>query len=1092
MNPSPELYQTASAFGWALIHSLWQGVVVALLLAVCLVMARARRAALRHGLALAALGIFPLFMGVTFYQAWAPNRPAAPAKIAFVASAPILERTTSIIESDQVSGESAGTVTSKTPFRFVATAGVPNSVEKGIPWLSMAWLLGVVLVSLRHGAGWWMIRSMRAEGIEARPWLRSSFSRLIRKFGLEGMRVRLCETSRSCSPMVAGIFRPVILLPVSAITGLTEKETEAVLAHELAHLARRDQWSNLADVVIGTLLFYHPAVWWIRHCIRTEREHAADDLTLKSGADRKVYASALTRLAEWELTSNTALAASGGSLLRRIERILKPRPAAMGSWSSALPMILAVLVVAGIAAPFAGAVEPSTIKVEAGESIQAAIDTAPDGAIIRVAPGEFRERLEISKPITIEGDGQTSIVVDESPQETVQKALAELAPREESATTAEEKHDLALERARKINCPAVLIHDTKSVFLRGLNIQGTSKSGRDGRTRSALILAIASNLSINKCTIAGPYGGGVILVGGSHAEIGGSLIAGVWNVGILVEGKLDDDAAPSVLHLQDSEVRNCYYTGIVIGRGSDDTAVQHCLVSGSAWHGIRYDNASPTVTGSLIFKNARSGIYASGKTRAKVSGNVFWKNEMGGMSCWFDNTDRIVGNTFVDNLREGLAAIGAKPLVERNLFAGNPTAIRNGRAQQRGGQLTEFGAPSVVDNVFWQNKADFQEGDKNLELPQGNRTEDPRFADAAAGDFSLPADSPLRKQGVGATAAPAFALSTPLLDGEKSIIPAGETRSYELWTAPGAAKRSEPDASREESARKAGAAWVADAFQLDDAAKREAAVDQIYAAISSDDPAKVQAGFAAFRQIQSVEFDRARFRPVLRKFLTSPDPDIRMKGAQGLSNCGQSDEDLALVLPLVDDPSPDVRLALPFVIKNLSKDGFQGKAGETILKLLDSPSGKVTEPVWQAMWGTKISPELEKRVVQAAKDAGGGYSVVFYYALTVHQSKREPTVTLLIEMAANQDVINVGQRVLWGIRQGLADDQKPRVAELSLKVLESRSFAGMREEALACLRECGSPANIPQIEKLLAKPGVDGEFRSSLEETIKTLKQQGS
>ena len=84
-------------------------------------------------------------------------------------------------------------------------------------------------------------------------------------------------------------------------------------------------------------------------------------------------------------------------------------------------------------------------------------------------------------------------------------------------------------------------------------------------------------------------------------------------------------------------------------------------------------------------------------------------------------------------------------------------------------------------------------------------------------------------------------------------------------------------------------------------------------------------------------------------------------------------------------------------------------------KLLDRNDGKATQAVWHAMWGTKISPELEKRVVEASRkdDQGSGYSDVFYYALTVHQSKREPTITRLIELLASQDTVNVAGRVLW-------------------------------------------------------------------------------
>jgi beta-lactamase regulating signal transducer with metallopeptidase domain len=78
--------------------------------------------------------------------------------------------------------------------------------------------------------------------------------------------------------MLTGVLKPMIVLPARVITGLGSAEIEAILAHELAHLARHDTWSNLLQVIIETILFYHPAIWWASERARQEREHAADDL----------------------------------------------------------------------------------------------------------------------------------------------------------------------------------------------------------------------------------------------------------------------------------------------------------------------------------------------------------------------------------------------------------------------------------------------------------------------------------------------------------------------------------------------------------------------------------------------------------------------------------------------------------------------------------------------------------------------------------------------------------------------------------------------------------------------------------------------
>ena len=82
-------------------------------------------------------------------------------------------------------------------------------------------------------------------------------------------------------PSVIGTIRPVVLLPVAALTNLTPDQIEALLAHELAHIRRRDYAMNLAQTVAEALLFFHPAVWWMSARIREEREHCCDDVAVE-------------------------------------------------------------------------------------------------------------------------------------------------------------------------------------------------------------------------------------------------------------------------------------------------------------------------------------------------------------------------------------------------------------------------------------------------------------------------------------------------------------------------------------------------------------------------------------------------------------------------------------------------------------------------------------------------------------------------------------------------------------------------------------------------------------------------------------------
>jgi hypothetical protein len=136
--------------------------------------------------------------------------------------------------------------------------------------------------------------------------------------------VRLLESTLVRAPTTIGWLRPVILLPASAFTGLTLQQLELILAHELAHIRRHDYLVNLFHVAAETLLFYHPAVWWVSRQARIEREHACDDLAVAVCGDPIAYARALTQMERLRKDAPLlAIAADGGKLSARIRRLVE-------------------------------------------------------------------------------------------------------------------------------------------------------------------------------------------------------------------------------------------------------------------------------------------------------------------------------------------------------------------------------------------------------------------------------------------------------------------------------------------------------------------------------------------------------------------------------------------------------------------------------------------------------------------------------------------------------------------------------------------------------------------------------------------------
>jgi len=144
---------------------------------------------------------------------------------------------------------------------------------------------------------------------------------LQRKMGLDRV-IRYCECCRLDAPAVLGWFRPVVLLPVRALTGLSEAQIEAVIAHELAHVRRLDCFVNLFQIATETLLFYHPAVWWVSQRIRAEREHCCDDEAIAICGDAVNYARALTQMEEWRTAPALMMAANRSPLAERVVRLL--------------------------------------------------------------------------------------------------------------------------------------------------------------------------------------------------------------------------------------------------------------------------------------------------------------------------------------------------------------------------------------------------------------------------------------------------------------------------------------------------------------------------------------------------------------------------------------------------------------------------------------------------------------------------------------------------------------------------------------------------------------------------------------------------
>ncbi len=231
-------------------------------------------------------------------------------------------------------------------------------VEPALPYLVLGWLTGVFGLSAWHLGGWAQLhRLKRRMTREADARLRGTLQKLAVQLGVRRV-VTLLESAIVEVPTVLGWLRPVILLPASALTGLSPDQLRAILAHELAHIRRHDYLANILQTVVEILGFYHPAVWWVSSRIRIERENCCDDLAVHVCGNSLQYAKALTSMEEIRHSrSDLALAASGGSLMARVARLLG-RPAVDDRRFAWLPGLIALLLVVGVVIPTASGLDP--------------------------------------------------------------------------------------------------------------------------------------------------------------------------------------------------------------------------------------------------------------------------------------------------------------------------------------------------------------------------------------------------------------------------------------------------------------------------------------------------------------------------------------------------------------------------------------------------------------------------------------------------------------------------------------------------------------------------------------------------------------
>ncbi|MHA7129873.1 M56 family metallopeptidase [Algoriphagus namhaensis] len=329
-----------SALGWTLVHSIWQLVLLSVVLWLALKVARTKGPAFSYNLSLLGMASAVLLVLGTFvYQL---QKPAAATRVPGVFTQSLPAAPTELHTGQQME-------------LFSLVDSFSGWIDSNIPLLVNLWFIGALLFTIRLATNLAGIRDLRLSSHVAKDFeLEKSFYRLLGKMNLPST-IQLRIGNKASSPLTFGFLKPIVLLPAGLLFHLSPAHLEAILAHELAHIKRHDYLVNLIQSSLEVIFFYHPCFWWMSETVKELRENAADDLVVRSGIAPDTLAFALAEVVNFakQPQSDLALAAAKkrNPTLQRIKRILgHPAQTYPQNPIISIPMILTLCISLGLVA----------------------------------------------------------------------------------------------------------------------------------------------------------------------------------------------------------------------------------------------------------------------------------------------------------------------------------------------------------------------------------------------------------------------------------------------------------------------------------------------------------------------------------------------------------------------------------------------------------------------------------------------------------------------------------------------------------------------------------------------------------------------
>ena len=370
-----------AALGQTLIHSLWQGVVLAGITGLIIILTRNTKAANRYLLMVGAMLLFAVVsVGTFFYELYQPMAKAETAEIIYnvsvISNIPAVERS--------------------------VPQQVMQYVNTHTQTIVLVWFFIVLARSLQLATGLQSLYHLRRKNLFAvdEEWARR-LTVLSARLGINRI-VGIAESGMAKVPMVIGHLKPLILIPAGLLTALPPAEIEAILIHELAHIQRRDYLVNLLQSFLEIIFFFNPAVLWLSALIRTERENCCDDIAVEQTSSKVNYIRALVSCQEYQLSAPAYAMAFPGrrsQLMDRVKRMASGTNHALNFRERSV-LFITLLTAGLLTAAFTNAKQIEHLAVKTQKAIAYAV--VPDTDTIPVQPKQVTKKVNVKANTTVQ------------------------------------------------------------------------------------------------------------------------------------------------------------------------------------------------------------------------------------------------------------------------------------------------------------------------------------------------------------------------------------------------------------------------------------------------------------------------------------------------------------------------------------------------------------------------------------------------------------------------------------------------------------------------------------------------------------------